>query len=87
MILPEGKLGMTFKSKGTNIWLSDVREESPVRTKCPIGFFVESLVIPGEMELVVDDTLEGATFLTKQMQEFSHLRDRTLVFEQYKQDV
>lgn len=85
--LPTGKLGMVFKSINNHIWLSGVKVDSPVQIKCPIGYYVESLVIPGEMELIGSDELNSAHFLSEKMREFSHLQDRILVLQEYKQDI
>lgn len=85
--LPTGKLGMVFKSINNYIWLSDVRVDSPVQIKCPIGYYVESLVIPGEMELIGSDELNRAVFLSEKMREFSHVQDRILILKEYKQDI
>lgn len=86
MTLPTGKVGVTFKSFGGDTWVSNVKDISPIKKKCPIGYFVESLVIPGELELLGDELINAA-FLSEKMKEFSHISHRVLVLKQYKKDI
>ena len=85
--LPTGELGVVFKSHKGVIWLADVKKNAQIKRKCPVGYFVESLVIPGELELIGIDELISATFLGGKIKESSHVSHRILVLKQYRKDV
>lgn len=85
--LPTGTLGVVFKSSGKAVWLSQVKEGSPIQKKCPVGYFVSSFCVPGETELVGIEELKSATFLSTKIKESNGVKGRVLVLKLRKQDV
>jgi len=85
--LPTGKLGLILKSYRDRIWVAKVKPDSQLVSRIPSGYFVESLVIPGELELIGKEEMGCATYLSQKLGEFSHVSNRVLVLKQYKKDV
>jgi len=85
--LPTGKLGVTFKSIRDELWIEEVNANSQLLGKVPCGFYVESLVIPDELELIGKDELKNATYLSEKLNESTHISHRILVLQQDIKDV
>lgn len=87
MTLPTGKLGAVFKSLNSGIWVAEVEKDSPVQRKCPVGYYVESLIVPGQLELIGNDELQNVTFLTKKLKESAHIPHRIMVLRRKNEEV
>jgi len=85
--LPPGELGVVFNSNHDALWVTEVKSHSQLLHKVPSGYFVESLVIPGELELIGKKGLKNVFHLVKVLKEFSHLSNRILILQQYKADI
>jgi len=85
--LPTGRLGIVFNSYRGAIWVVEVKEDSQLLNKIPRGFYVESLVIPDELELIGKEELREATYFSDKLKESSHISHRILVLQQNKKDV
>lgn len=85
--LPTGELGINFQTIEDHIIISKVRKNSPVLKKCPVGYYVESLVIPGELELIGRDELKNASFLSQILNEFSKEPHRIMILKHHKKDL
>lgn len=85
--LPTGKLGITLKSNRNTVWVGRVSQSSQLLQKVPIGYHIESLVIPDELELVGYEELVNATYLASKLSESSHVPRRILVLRQYSKDI
>jgi len=85
--LPPGELGLVFNSNDDALWIADVKPHSQLLHKIPSGYYIESLVIPGELELKGKKGLKNVFYLAKVLKEFSHLSNRILTLQQYKADI
>jgi len=85
--LPTGTLGVVFKSCRGDLWLAEVKADSQIQRKCPIGYYVESLLIPGELELIGKNETQNASFFSEKLKESVHVPHRIIVFKQKKEDV
>jgi len=85
--LPTGDLGLVFESAKDSIKIAQVTECSPVKDKVSCCNYVESLIIPGVLELIGKEEMMNATCLLETMNEFSHVEDRILILKQSEADV
>lgn len=90
--LPTGELGVLFfKSHRGDIWLEEVKRDSQIYRQCLvsklIGYYVESLVIPGQLELIGKDELQNVNFFLEKLKESAHVLNRIIVFKQKRNEV
>jgi len=85
--LPIGGLGLVIKSYLNYIWIATVKADSVLLQKVPAGYYVESMIVPGELELIGIEEMESATYLSQKLNEFSHVSHRVLVLKQFKYDI
>lgn len=85
--LPTGNLDVAFRTGVDYIVVDKVKEYSQVKKKVPPGYYVESVIIPGVLELIGKDELLNATCLLETLDEFSYVQDRVLVLKELKEDV
>lgn len=88
LTLPIGELGIIFSSHDRDgIWIRKINPTSQLLYKVPPGYYIESLVIPGELELIGIEEMICASYLTNKLEESSHIPHRILVLQQHKRDV
>jgi len=85
--LPIGKLGLILRSYVNAFWVARIKPDSRLLHKIPMGYYVESLIVPGELELIGVEEMKSATYLSEKLNEFAHVSHRVLVLKQYKHEV
>jgi len=85
--LPTGRLGVVLTSDRGTLWVSKVRANSQLLEKVPVGYYVESLIIPDKLELIGIEELRNAVYIQEKLNESSHVSHRILVLQQDKKDV
>jgi len=87
LTLSSGSLGLVIKSFRDTFWVAKVKDESKWIRKVPAGYYLESLVIPGELELMGKDDMRNATYLSVKLKEYENIDDRIMVLQQNKEDI
>lgn len=87
LTLPCGELGIVFNSNNDAIWVKEVKSQSQTLRQIPIGYYIESLSVPGEFNLIGNDEIKNVFSLVKNLKESSHVPHRVLVLQQYKKDI
>eukprot|EP00555_Chaetoceros_dichaeta_P015561 CAMPEP_0198253836 /NCGR_PEP_ID=MMETSP1447-20131203/4219_1 /TAXON_ID=420782 /ORGANISM="Chaetoceros dichaeta, Strain CCMP1751" /LENGTH=400 /DNA_ID=CAMNT_0043939665 /DNA_START=35 /DNA_END=1237 /DNA_ORIENTATION=+ len=85
--LTSGKLGLIIKSFRDTFWVAKVKHDSYWIRKVPAGYYLESLAIHGEMELMGKEEMRNATYLSVKLKEHDNVADRIMVLQQNKEDI
>jgi len=85
--LPTGDLGIVFNiSNRGYISVAQISENSGLKGKIPLGYTVQSLVIPGELEPQGLYKVEGAVF-KKKLEQYSQVPHRIMLLKQFRRDI